>query len=85
MKRSSVILAIGASVIGCLAFSSTASALPQYGPNICYAAYTHCLYFTDNTQAECEAQLQQCLYEGGRAPQSHIAAKANGQPIALHG
>lgn len=75
MKRSVLVLSlVGASVFGCLAFSSTVSASPP-GPNICWTNYEYCM-LAGHTQAFCWQQFQECVATG-QPDQIRPAAKDN--------
>ena len=63
MKRSSLALSVfGVSVLGCLAFSSTASAVAAgtWGPDPCAIDYDYCVMVSGNTEAYCESQYIEC-------------------------
>jgi len=83
MKRSSLALSVlGVSIFGCLAFSSTASAAASadWGPSTCVVAYDYCVMVSGNTQAYCEAQLEQCEAGGGFSQDLPRAAMPLDQP-----
>lgn len=64
MKRSTFVLSFAAaSIVGCFAFSGTASAVPP-GPNACVTQYENCM-LAGRGQDFCWAQLLECDANGG--------------------
>lgn len=83
MKRSSLVLSvIGASVLGCLAFSSTASAVVpgDWGPDPCVIVYDYCLIVEGHSSAYCLIQEQECKQSGFAPLQNRLHAKNNLPP-----
>ena len=84
MKRSSLALSVfGVSLLGCLAFGSTASATVNggWGPDPCVIVYDYCILVDGNTEAYCQAKYQECLGSGQAAPQNRLHAK-NSMPAS---
>lgn len=78
MKRTYLALSVfGVSALGCLAFSSTASAVAPgaWGPSPCAIAYDYCVTNSGNTQAYCWDQYVQCCEAGGACQQTAVAGK----------
>ena len=77
MKRSSLTLSVfGVAVFGCLAFSSTASAVVSgtWGPDPCAIDYDYCVTTSGNSEAYCEAQYIECEQQGDGFSQGHALA-----------
>ena len=80
MKRSSLTLSVfGVAVFGCLAFSSTASAVASgtWGPDPCAIDYDYCVAVSGNSEAYCEAQYIECEQQGDGFSQKHQQAIDN--------
>lgn len=80
MKRSSLTLSVfGVAVFGCLAFSSTASAVGPgtWGPDPCAIDYDYCVAVSGNSEAYCEAQYIECEQQGDGFSRGHLPARNN--------
>lgn len=79
MKQSTVLSVFGVAVLGCLAFSSTASAVAAgtWGPDPCAIDYDYCVIVSGNSEAYCEAQYIECEQQGDGFSQEHQPAMKN--------
>ncbi|HEY9112113.1 MAG TPA: hypothetical protein VIM92_10115 [Rhodanobacteraceae bacterium] len=75
MKRSPLVFSIiAASVLGCFAFSSTASEIPHEGVSSCTMLYDYCLA-TGQQQSYCWQQYLECCDSGGACQYGVVASE----------